>query len=104
MIGKDNKELIDIFTHADEKAKQLSIKLTECDLSVRALNCLSYTDIRTIGDLARCRQSDLMRFRNFGKRTLIELEKFLENLGLHFGMDVETIYRERIAALETLKL
>lgn len=66
----------------------LKTKLTEQDLSVRALNCLKAAEVETLGDLVRFQRSDLLKFRNFGKKSLSELDELLENLNLHFGMDV----------------
>lgn len=66
----------------------LKTKLTEQDLSVRALNCLKAAEVETLGDLVRFQRSDLLKFRNFGKKSLSELDELLENLSLNFGMDV----------------
>ncbi len=66
----------------------LKTKLSDQDLSVRALNCLKAAEVDTVGDLVRFNRSDLLKFRNFGKKSLTELDDLLANLGLHFGMDV----------------
>ena len=66
----------------------LQTQLTDLDLSVRALNCLKSADLETLGDLARIPKNELMKFRNFGKKSLNELEDKLESLNLSFGMDV----------------
>ena len=66
----------------------LKTKLTEQDLSVRALNCLKAAEVETIGELVRFQRNDLLKFRNFGKKSLSELDELLANLNLHFGMDV----------------
>ncbi len=66
----------------------LKSKLGEQDLSVRALNCLKAAEVETIGDLVRFQRSDLLKFRNFGKKSLAELDELLTNLNLHFGMEV----------------
>ncbi|MEA5405869.1 DNA-directed RNA polymerase subunit alpha [Arcicella sp. DC2W] len=68
--------------------KLLKTALADLDLSVRAYNCLKSADVRTLGDLARLEISDMMKFRNFGKKSLTELEQLIEEKGLHFGMDV----------------
>lgn len=68
--------------------KLLKTKLTERDLSVRALNCLKAAEVETIGDLVRYQRTDLLKFRNFGKKSLSELDELLANLNLTFGMDV----------------
>jgi DNA-directed RNA polymerase subunit alpha len=68
--------------------KLLKTPLTDLDLSVRAYNCLKAADIRSLGDLARLEVSDMMKFRNFGKKSLTELETLIAEKGLRFGMDV----------------
>ncbi len=70
----------------------LKTKLTDQDLSVRALNCLKAADVETVGDLVRLNRNDLLKFRNFGKKSLLELDELLTNLGLKFGTDV-SIYK-----------
>jgi DNA-directed RNA polymerase subunit alpha len=62
------------------------------DLSVRALNCLKAAEVDTLGDLVSFNKSDLMKFRNFGKKSLTELDELVENKGLTFGMNV-AIYK-----------
>lgn len=66
----------------------LKTKLVDMDLSVRALNCLKAADIETLGDLVSYNKNDLLKFRNFGKKSLTELEDLVENKGLSFGMNV----------------
>lgn len=66
----------------------LKTKLVDMDLSVRALNCLKAADIETLGDLVSFNKNDLLKFRNFGKKSLTELEDLVENKGLSFGMNV----------------
>lgn len=66
----------------------LKTKLVDMDLSVRALNCLKAADIDTLGDLVAFNKNDLLKFRNFGKKSLTELEDLVENKGLSFGMNV----------------
>ncbi len=68
--------------------KLLKTPLTDLDLSVRAYNCLKAADVRTLGDLAKLSVPDMMKFRNFGKKSLTELEALMSEKGLHFGMDV----------------
>ncbi|MDZ4824803.1 MAG: DNA-directed RNA polymerase subunit alpha [Flavobacteriales bacterium] len=65
----------------------LKTKLVDMDLSVRALNCLKAADIETLGDLVSFNKNDLLKFRNFGKKSLTELEELVENKGLSFGMN-----------------
>lgn len=66
----------------------LKTKLVDLDLSVRALNCLKAADIETLGDLVAFNKNDLLKFRNFGKKSLTELEDLVEGKGLQFGMNV----------------
>jgi DNA-directed RNA polymerase subunit alpha len=68
--------------------KLLKTPLADLDLSVRAYNCLKSADVRTLGDLARLDISEMMKFRNFGKKSLTELEQLVSDKGLTFGMDV----------------
>jgi DNA-directed RNA polymerase, alpha subunit len=66
----------------------LKTKLVDKDLSVRALNCLKAADVETVGDLVKLNRNDLLKFRNFGKKSLTELDALLASLELKFGMDV----------------
>lgn len=68
--------------------KLLKTPLSELDLSVRAFNCLKAAEIRTLGDLVSYNIADLLKFRNFGKKSLSELEELVAAKGLSFGMDV----------------
>lgn len=76
----------------DEKDAQLrqllKTKLVDLDLSVRALNCLKSADVETLGELVAFNKNDLLKFRNFGKKSLAELEDLLASKGLQFGMNV----------------
>ncbi|GAB2766190.1 DNA-directed RNA polymerase subunit alpha [Rhabdobacter roseus] len=72
--------------------KLLKTSLSELDLSVRAYNCLKSADVKTLGDLVKLEISDMMKFRNFGKKSLTELEQLVAEKSLTFGMDV-TKYR-----------
>ncbi|MBR8536429.1 MAG: DNA-directed RNA polymerase subunit alpha [Carboxylicivirga sp.] len=65
----------------------LKTKLVDMDLSVRALNCLKAADVETLGELVTFNRNDLLKFRNFGKKSLTELDDLLLNMGLTFGMD-----------------
>jgi DNA-directed RNA polymerase subunit alpha len=66
----------------------LKTKLTDLELSVRALNCLKAADVETLGQLCGYHRHDLLKFRNFGKKSLTELDEKLESLNLSFGMDI----------------
>lgn len=68
--------------------KILKTPLADLDLSVRAYNCLKSAEIKTLGELVNYHIEDLLKFRNFGKKSLSELEEFVRDKGLHFGMDV----------------
>ncbi|MDO5395345.1 MAG: DNA-directed RNA polymerase subunit alpha [Bacteroidales bacterium] len=66
----------------------LKSKLVDMDLSVRALNCLKSAEVETLGELVVFNKTDLLKFRNFGKKSLTELDEFLASLNLSFGMDI----------------
>jgi len=66
----------------------LKTKLIDLDLSVRALNCLKAAEVETLGDLVKFNKNDLLKFRNFGKKSLTELDELLEGMNLNFGMDI----------------
>ncbi|MFA6872510.1 MAG: DNA-directed RNA polymerase subunit alpha [Bacteroidaceae bacterium] len=66
----------------------LKTRLADMDLSVRALNCLKAADVETLGDLVQFNKNDLLKFRNFGKKSLTELDDLLEGLNLSFGTDI----------------
>ncbi|MCR4858292.1 MAG: DNA-directed RNA polymerase subunit alpha [Bacteroidales bacterium] len=66
----------------------LQSKLVDMDLSVRALNCLKSAELETLGDLVAIHKSDLLKFRNFGKKSLAELEELVKSKGLEFGMNI----------------
>lgn len=66
----------------------LKTKLVDMDLSVRAINCLKAAEVETLGNLVQFQKSDLLKFRNFGKKSLTELEELLGTMNLTLGMDV----------------
>jgi len=68
--------------------KILKTPLADLDLSVRAYNCLKAAEIKTLGELVGYHIDDLLKFRNFGKKSLSELEEFVRDKNLHFGMDI----------------
>ena len=70
--------------------QMLNQRLMDMDLSVRAQNCLKTAEVETLGDLVKFHRADLLKFRNFGKKSLSELDELLERNGLAFGMDVST--------------
>ena len=73
----------------------LKTKLIDMDLSVRALNCLKAADVETLGDLCTYNKNDLLKFRNFGKKSLTELEDLLDSMNLTFGMDISKYKLEK---------
>ncbi|MFO8066244.1 MAG: DNA-directed RNA polymerase subunit alpha C-terminal domain-containing protein, partial [Bacteroidales bacterium] len=66
----------------------LKTKLVDLDLSVRALNCLKAADVETLADLVVLNKHDLLKFRNFGKKSLTELEDLIKSKNLTFGMNL----------------
>ena len=90
-ITLENSEM-DVNEEFDEEVlhmrQLLKTKLVDMDLSVRALNCLKAADVDTLGDLVQYNKTDLLKFRNFGKKSLTELDDLLESLNLSFGTDI----------------
>jgi DNA-directed RNA polymerase subunit alpha len=84
-VKSDTEEFDETSLHMRQLLKT---KLVDMDLSVRALNCLKAADIETLGELVVFNKSDLLKFRNFGKKSLTELEDLVDNKGLNFGMNV----------------
>ena len=83
--GEANEEFDEEVLHMRQLLKT---KLVDMDLSVRALNCLKAADVETLGDLVQFNKTDLLKFRNFGKKSLTELDDLLESLNLSFGTDI----------------
>lgn len=81
----DNEEFDEEVLHMRQLLKT---KLIDMNLSVRALNCLKAADVETLGDLVQFNKNDLLKFRNFGKKSLTELDDLLESLNLSFGTDI----------------
>ena len=69
--------------------QKLKTRLVDLDLSVRALNCLKAANVETLGDLVQYNKTDLLKFRNFGKKSLTELDDLLESMNLSFGTDIK---------------
>jgi DNA-directed RNA polymerase subunit alpha len=97
MLFSDNTMTFETAKQEEEEAvdeemlhmrKILKTQLSDMDLSVRAYNCLKAADIRTLGDLVQLDLQDMMKFRNFGKKSLTELENLVDEKGLTFGMDL----------------
>lgn len=88
-LESDEKKDAEEFDESSLHMRQLlKTRLVDMDLSVRALNCLKAADIDSLGDLVSYNRNDLLKFRNFGKKSLTELEDLVENKNLEFGMDV----------------
>ena len=83
--NKENEEFDEEVLHMRQ---MLKTKLVDMDLSVRALNCLKAADVETLGELVVFNKNDLLKFRNFGKKSLTELDDLLEGINLTFGMDI----------------
>ena len=75
----------------------LKTRIDELELSVRSSNCLKAAKIETLEDLVKRGEPEMLRFRNFGRKSLNELSNILQNLGLSWGMDIEK-YKERLKA------
>jgi len=97
-ITLDNNDL-DANEEFDEEILRmrqlLKTKLTDMNLSVRALNCLKAAEVDTLGDLVKYQKADLLKFRNFGKKSLTELDDLLERHGLSFGTDTSKYKLEK---------
>src|SRR5438132_3514113 len=79
--------------------KLLDKSVEELELSVRSSNCLRAAEIKTIGDLVRKSEAEMLKFRNFGRKSLKEIQDILGEMGLHFGMDISR-YREGLPIME----
>lgn len=97
MLFSDQTMILDTLDASEPEAvdeellhmrKLLKTGLNDLDLSVRAYNCLKAADVKTLGDLVRLEISDMMKFRNFGKKSLAELEQLVADKNLTFGMDL----------------
>jgi len=86
---EEEEEISQIDEDALRIRKLMKMSVEELELSVRSHNCLKAADIQTIGDLVRRDEQEMLKFRNFGRKSLQELSKILEEKGLHFGMDVD---------------
>ncbi|MDR1561589.1 MAG: DNA-directed RNA polymerase subunit alpha [Dysgonamonadaceae bacterium] len=83
------KEILEEFDDDMLHMRQLlKTRLADMNLSVRALNCLKAADVETLGELVKFHRNDLLKFRNFGRKSLVELDDLLDNLKLNFGMDI----------------
>jgi DNA-directed RNA polymerase subunit alpha len=88
-LDSEEKTVTEEFDENSLHIRQLlKTKLIDLDLSVRALNCLKAADVETLGDLVQFNKNDLLKFRNFGKKSLTELEELVKSKNLEFGMNI----------------
>jgi DNA-directed RNA polymerase subunit alpha len=88
-LDSEEKAVTEEFDENSLHIRQLlKTKLVDMDLSVRALNCLKAADVESLGDLVTFNKNDLLKFRNFGKKSLTELEDLVKSKGLEFGMNI----------------
>jgi DNA-directed RNA polymerase subunit alpha len=88
-IEPEEEEINEVDEEMLRIKKLLKMSVDELELSVRSHNCLKAANIKSIGDLVRRDEPEMLRFRNFGRKSLTELNKILEERGLHFGMNVD---------------
>lgn len=96
-----DKEEIEYDTDRDQLFEKLALRINEIELSVRSTNCLSQANINTIAELVMMPESEMLKFRNFGKKSLNEIKAKLEEMSLHLGMDLSRfgINRDNIKEL-----
>lgn len=95
-LESEEKSAVEEFDEDSLHMRQLlKSKLSDMDLSVRALNCLKAADVETLGELVQFNKNDLLKFRNFGKKSLTELDELVERKGLSFGMNVSKYKLEK---------
>ena len=88
-IEPEEEEVSEVDEEILRIKKLLRMSVDELELSVRSHNCLKAANIKNIGDLVRRDEGEMLRFRNFGRKSLTEINKILEERGLHFGMNIE---------------
>ncbi len=88
-IEPEQEELVEVDEEVLRVRKLLKMPVDELELSVRSYNCLMAANIKTIGDLVKRGDQEMLKFRNFGRKSLQELTKILDEKGLQFGMDIE---------------
>ena len=86
-LSYDDDEL-ESDTDRDELLAKLALRINEIELSVRSTNCLAQANIDTIAELVIMPEPEMLKFRNFGKKSLNEIKAKLEDMGLHLGMDL----------------
>lgn len=93
-VETEEEEMPEVDEEAIRIRKLLKMNVDELELSVRSHNCLTAANIQTIGDLVSRDEQEMLKFRNFGRKSLTELNKILEEKGLHFGMDIEKFLKK----------
>ncbi len=93
-VETEEEEMPEVNEEAIRIRKLLKMNVDELELSVRSHNCLTAANIQTIGDLVCRDEQEMLKFRNFGRKSLTELNKILEEKGLHFGMDIEKFLKK----------
>ena len=78
--------------------RQLDKSVEELELSVRSSNCLRAAEIKSIGDLVQKSEPEMLKYRNFGRKSLKEIQDILAEMGLHFGMDVSPYFENKASA------
>jgi DNA-directed RNA polymerase subunit alpha len=91
---ESEREALSQDTEGASIRKKLTMSVDDLELSVRSHNCLRAANIKTIADLVRREEAELLKFRNFGRKSLAELSEIIEDLGLTFGMDVDKYLKE----------
>jgi len=94
-VEPEEEEVPEVDEEVIRIRKLLQMSVDELELSVRSHNCLTAANITTIGDLVRRDEQEMLKFRNFGRKSLTELHKILDQKGLHFGMDVEKYLKKK---------
>ena len=92
--GETVEEVMETDTEVTRIRKILQMNIDDLELSVRSHNCLKAANIKTLGDLVRKEEPELLKFRNFGRKSLSELNEIIEGYGLNFGMDVDKYLKD----------
>ena len=92
LVSEEEDEVDEKF---EEIRKMLRMNVEELELSVRSSNCLRAADIKTLADLVQKSETEMLKYRNFGRKSLTELSQILLEMNLSFGMDIESIHRSR---------
>jgi len=93
-VDTEEEEVPEVDEEVMRIRKLINMSVDELELSVRSHNCLMAADIKTIGDLVRRDEQEMLKFRNFGRKSLTELNKILEEKGLQFGMDIDKYLKQ----------